>query len=311
MPHSQHFPVLLNEAVHGLNIQADGIYIDGTFGRGGHSQAILKALSSQGRLIVIDKDLQAIETAQMQFKNDPRVEMIQASFGELSTLCEIRQLLGKVNGVLLDLGVSSPQIDDPQRGFSFQNEGPLDMRMSQSSGITATTWIQTQTKEAMTQVFKEYGEERFAKRIANAIVKARETSPITTTLQLSQIVTDANPAWERHKHPATRVFQAIRIAINQELDDLKQGLEASVDILANQGRLVVISFHSLEDRIVKQFMRKKAKGKVYPKGVPIMQNDNKAEFKKLPKAIKPSSAELALNSRSRSAILRVAERQYQ
>jgi len=306
---NQHFPVLLKEAINCLNIQADGVYIDGTFGRGGHSQAILKKLSNKGRLIAIDKDFQAIQSAQEKFHLDARFEIIQGSFTQLPEICHNRQLTGKINGILFDLGVSSPQIDDPERGFSFQNDGPLDMRMSQNHGQSATDWINRCEATEMIQVFKEYGEERFAKRIANAIIEARLEKPITTTGQLSQIVTKANPAWERHKHPATRVFQAIRILINSELDDLKNGLESSLPLLANKGRLVVISFHSLEDRIVKRFMRDNAKGPVYPKGVPVIAEQIKADFKRPIKAIKASEQEINLNARSRSAILRSFERQ--
>ena len=304
-----HFPVLLKEAVNGLNIQADGCYIDATFGRGGHSALILTHLSAQGRLLAIDKDLQAIEVGRQKFANDARFEIVQGSFSELAAICQSRQLVGKVNGILLDLGLSSPQIDTPERGFSFQTNGPLDMRMNQTQGQSAADWVQYSDAREMAQVFKNYGEERFAKRIANAIVEARQLQVISTTAQLAKIVSAANPAWEKHKHPATRVFQAIRIAINNELDDLKVILDSSTELLADKGRLVVISFHSLEDRLAKRFMRDAAQGQNYPKGVPVLATEIQADFKKPLKAVKPSSQEVAFNNRSRSAVLRVAERQ--
>ncbi len=307
---SAHFPVLCDDSMTGLNIKPDGLYIDATFGRGGHSRQILQKLSANGKLIAIDKDLSAVTAAKQQFGMDQRFEIIHGSFQSLLSICESRQIIGKVNGLFLDLGVSSPQLDHSERGFSFQQDGPLDMRMDQTQPETAATWIATTSLADMIKVFKTYGEERYAKRIASEIIKAREHSPITTTGQLSKIVTDANPAWEKHKHPATRVFQAIRIAINGELSELETILTDSIEVFADRGRLVVISFHSLEDRIVKRFIRKESQIADYPKGLPIPQDQMHTNFKKIGKLIKANEDELTKNIRSRSAILRIAERQY-
>lgn len=259
----EHLPVLLEEAIRGMNIKPDGRYIDGTFGRGGHSAAILARLGDGGRLLAFDKDPRALETAQEKFSHDSRFTLVQDSFARMAPHIA-EQGWEQVDGILLDLGVSSPQLDDASRGFSFQKDGPLDMRMDTHRGPTAAQWLADAGEKEIARVLKEYGEERFAKRIARAIVAARTEQPITTTKQLSAIVAAANPAWEKGKDPATRAFQAIRIYINHELDELDECLSQVTDLLVPGGRLVVISFHSLEDRRIKQFMRKQSKGDDFP-----------------------------------------------
>lgn len=304
---SSHQPVLLQPAIDNLNIKADGIYIDGTFGRGGHSQAILEQLNESGRLIAIDKDPSAVAVAKERFANDPRFEIVHRSYKDIAEIAKEAGVFGKVDGILLDLGVSSPQLDEADRGFSFMQDGPLDMRMDTSQGQSAAEWIARASDKEIAQVLKEYGEERFAKRIARAIVAARQETPITTTGQLSKIVKEANPKWEQHKHPATRSFQAIRIFINEELSALEPSLEHSVETLAQAGRLVVISFHSLEDRVVKRFMRRLASGEL-PKGLPVTIEEMNAPLKLVCKAIKPTESEVADNPRARSAVMRVGEK---
>lgn len=303
----EHLPVLLEEAIRGMNIKPDGRYVDGTFGRGGHSAAILACLGDDGRLLAFDKDPRALETAQDKFSHDPRFHIVQDSFAQMASHMA-EQGWDKVDGILLDLGVSSPQLDDASRGFSFQKEGPLDMRMDTSRGETAAQWLAEASEQEIARVLKEYGEERFAKRIARAIVKARAEQPITTTRQLSAIVAAANPAWEKGKDPATRAFQAIRIYINRELAELEATLEQVTGLLNPGGRLVVISFHSLEDRLVKQFMRKQSKGDEFPPDLPVMQSQLKPKMKLVGKAQRASEEEVAANPRARSAVMRVAEK---
>ncbi|PDH35694.1 MAG: 16S rRNA (cytosine(1402)-N(4))-methyltransferase [Halieaceae bacterium MED-G26] len=303
MRQAEHVSVLLEESVAALAIKPDGTYLDGTFGRGGHSRAILRSLSNSGRLIAFDKDPQAESSAE-QFSEDPRFEFVRASFAEISSRVEASEL----DGILLDLGVSSPQLDNAERGFGFSDDGPLDMRMDTRAGMTAAEWLATAPEADIADVIKTYGEERFAKRMASAIVKARAESPITRTKQLATIVAEANPKWEPHKHPATRAFQAIRIFINRELEDLEIALGHTVDALSEGGRLVVISFHSLEDRIVKRFMRDQARGQQLPKHVPVIDSDTGKTLNLVGKALKPSTDEVQRNPRSRSAIMRVAER---
>lgn len=266
-----HITVLLDEAVEALSVRADGCYLDGTFGRGGHSRLILKSLGPDGRLLGFDKDPQAIATGQALAAEDGRFVIVQRSFAELGSEVAERGLAGKVSGVLFDLGVSSPQLDDPQRGFSFLNDGPLDMRMDPDRGISAAEFIATAPEEEIARVFKEYGEERFAKRMARAVVLRREEQPFTRTADLAEVLKVANPAWEKGKNPATRAFQGLRIHVNNELGDLEVGLQAALDALEVGGRLAVISFHSLEDRIVKLFMRKLAKGEAdnLPRNLPV------------------------------------------
>ena len=303
-----HQTVLLNEAVAALNIKESGCYVDGTFGRGGHSKLIMQALGSKGCLLAIDKDLAAIESSVRLFSNDSRFIVEQGSFAMLDQLTDRHNLTGKIDGILLDLGVSSPQLDTAERGFSFMQDGPLDMRMDTTSGMSAADWLAQAEEREITQVLKTYGEERFAKRIARAIVTARQEAPIDTTGQLSTIIAQANPVKEPGRNPATRSFQAIRIFINRELDDLNDCLDQVLHVLAPGGRLVVISFHSLEDRIVKRFMRDHARGDDFPVGVPVMQNQLCPRLKLVGKAIRPSAAEVDQNPRARSAVLRIAER---
>lgn len=302
-----HTTVLLRETVAGCVHKPTGIYVDGTFGRGGHSRYLLSQLAPEGRLIGIDKDPRAIEAGKQLEQEDSRFQIVQASFAEIKTA--LQQLgINKVDGILLDLGVSSPQLDDAERGFSFMQDGPLDMRMNPEQGLSASEWVMTTAEAEIARVLKEYGEERFAKRMARAIVEARKEAPITRTLQLANLLKEANPAWEKHKHPATRGFQAIRIAVNNELGDLEQVLAESVELLNSGGRLAVISFHSLEDRLVKRFIRDQERGKELPAFLPVTDDMLERTFKKVGKAIKPSAEEVAANPRARSAILRLAER---
>ncbi|TNE80119.1 MAG: 16S rRNA (cytosine(1402)-N(4))-methyltransferase RsmH [Gammaproteobacteria bacterium] len=304
----EHATVLLDEAIAALVTDPDGVYIDGTFGRGGHSSLLLSRLSAKGRLIAVDKDPAACATAQQRFADEPRFEIVRGSFAEVAEMVAERGLSGAVQGVLLDLGVSSPQLDDAERGFSFLRDGPLDMRMDPDSGISAAQWLAEAGEDEIAGVLRDYGEERFARRMARAIVAARAEQPITRTAQLANIVAEANPAWEKGKHPATRAFQGIRIFINRELDDLQQVLASVLDVLAVGGRLVVISFHSLEDRIVKRFIREQEKGKPLPKGLPVMEKDIVRRMRSVGKAVKPGAAEVAANPRARSAVMRVAEK---
>jgi len=303
-----HQSVLLNESINALAIKGEGTYFDGTFGRGGHSQEILNHLNEKGRLFAIDKDLDAIEHAKDKFGLDKRFQIFQGSFARISEFALAAKVQGAVDGILLDLGVSSPQIDNPERGFSFMQEGPLDMRMDLTQAISAAQFVNEAEMAELAHVFRVYGEERFAGRIARAIVEARVATPITTTIQLAEIVKEANPKWEKHKHPATRVFQAIRIHVNQELTDLTSCLEQCLEVLAPGGRLVVISFHSLEDRIVKQFMRDKEQGIRPPPEVPIRYEEMRSNFKRIGKAVMPQETEVKENVRARSAVLRIGEK---
>lgn len=306
----KHITVLLNEAVDGLAIKPNGIYIDGTFGRGGHSRLILSKLSEQGRLIATDRDPRAI--AEANTINDPRFQIVHTAFSAIPDVCQQLGLTGKIDGILLDLGVSSPQLDDAERGFSFMRDGPLDMRMDTTKGLSAAEWLVQVSVDDLAWVLKTFGEERFAKRIAQAVVSYNKsaTEKISRTLQLAQIIADAVPFKDKHKHPATRSFQAIRIFINSELDELEKALQSALSVLAPEGRLSIISFHSLEDRMVKQFMKKNSKGADVPKGLPILESElNKnIPLKTVGKAIMPSEAEIEANPRSRSAVLRIAEK---
>ena len=306
----RHITVLLEEAVEQLALRADGCYVDGTFGRGGHSRLILEGLGAQGRLLGFDKDPLAIATGNALAAEDGRFVIVQRSFADMGDELAARQLTGQVQGVLLDLGVSSPQLDDPTRGFSFLNDGPLDMRMNPDAGVSAAQFIATADAEEIARVFKEYGEERFAKRMARAVVERRALKPFERTADLAAVLTEANPAWEKGKNPATRAFQGLRIHVNNELGDLERGLDAALESLAVGGRLVVISFHSLEDRIVKQFMRRHAKGEAdnLPRHLPIIPKAFEPRLKLLGKPIFASDAEVKANPRSRSAVMRVAEK---
>ena len=306
----RHITVLLDEAVEGLAVRADGCYLDGTFGRGGHSRLILERLGPDGHLLGFDKDPLAIVTGNELAAEDGRFVVVQRSFAELGDEVAVRGLAGKVSGILLDLGVSSPQLDDAERGFSFMNDGPLDMRMNPDAGVSAAQFIASATEEEIARVFKEYGEERFAKRMARAVVLRRAEQPFERTADLAQVLTVANPAWEKGKNPATRAFQGLRIFVNNELGDLEVGLDAALEALEVGGRLVVISFHSLEDRIVKLFMRKHAKGEQdkLPRDLPIIPKAFEPRLKLIGKAQFASEAEQKANPRSRSAVMRIAEK---
>lgn len=305
----KHTTVLLDEAVNGLNIKEDGIYIDGTFGRGGHSRLILSKLGENGRLIAIDRDPQAIAAAAEI--NDPRFSIVHGPFSALAEYVEARGLSGKIDGVLLDLGVSSPQLDDAERGFSFMRDGPLDMRMDPTRGQSAAEWLMTAEEADIASVIKTFGEERFGKRIARAIVERNREQPMTRTKELAAVIAAAMPVKDKFKHPATRTFQAIRIWVNSELEEIETALKGALSVLAPGGRLSVISFHSLEDRLVKRFMRDQSRGPQVPAGIPMTESQLKAlggrELKTLGKLI-PGDAEVAENPRARSSVLRIAER---
>lgn len=303
-----HQTVLLQEAVDALCLKASGIYVDGTFGRGGHSRKILGGLDDHARLFVFDKDADAIEVAQALSENDKRVNVVHASFTQIKAVMASQGLLEKVDGVLLDLGLSSPQLDESERGFSFMRNGPLDMRMNKQAGKSAAEWIKEVDEAELAQVIKEFGEERFAKKIARRIAEERQQQDITDTSTLADIVSQAIPKWEKHKHPATRSFQAIRIYINRELEDLSELLEQILQVLKQGGRLVVISFHSLEDRIVKQWMKAMEKGDDLPSYIPVKHTELNKKVKIIGKAIKPGDQEIHKNPRARSAIMRVAEK---
>lgn len=303
-----HTTVMLREAVDALVTDPDGFYVDGTFGRGGHSSLILERLSDRGRLLAIDKDPAACAVARERFANEPRFEIVAGSFAEAGRHVADREHTGRVAGILLDLGVSSPQLDDAERGFSFMRDGPLDMRMDPGSGVSAAEWLAVAGEAEITRVLKDYGEERFARRMARAVVRERGNQAITRTLQLARILAEAHPAWEKGRHPATRAFQAIRIYINRELEDLETLLADVVPMLMPGGRLVAISFHSLEDRIVKRFIRRQEHGEALPRGLPIMEKDRPRHLRSLGKARRPEGLEVDANLRSRSAVMRVAEK---
>ncbi|WP_075182236.1 16S rRNA (cytosine(1402)-N(4))-methyltransferase RsmH [Pantoea sp. 1.19] len=304
-----HRTVLLDEAVDGLNLKADGIYIDGTFGRGGHSRLILSRLGPQGRLYAIDRDPQAIAAAAEI--DDPRFSIIHGPFSALAEYAEARGLAGKIDGVLLDLGVSSPQLDDAERGFSFMRDGPLDMRMDPTRGLSASEWLLQAEESDIAFVLKTFGEERFAKRIARAIVERNREEPIVRTKVLAEVIAAAMPVKDKFKHPATRSFQAIRIWVNSELEEIEQALKGAVAVLAPEGRLSVISFHSLEDRIVKRFMREQTRGPQLPAGIPLTEAEISRRGGRTLKALgkmMPGEREVADNPRARSSVLRIAER---
>jgi len=302
-----HETVLKDEAASALVKNPAGRFVDCTYGRGGHTEAILARLTDDGRLLVIDRDLDAIADANRKYAKDERVVIVHGAFSEVARFVD-EQGMRPVDGVLLDLGVSSPQLDEADRGFSFTREGPLDMRMDRSTGEPASAWLMRAEAKEIAHVLKVYGEERFARRIANAIVERRRSEPIDTTQQLVRIVQASVPRTERHKHPATRTFQAIRIFVNRELEELETCLKAVVDLLAAEGRLVVISFHSLEDRIVKRFMRDMARGERLPERLPIRDDEIERKLRLIGKPVRPAQAEGDDNRRARSSIMRVAER---
>jgi 16S rRNA (cytosine1402-N4)-methyltransferase len=303
-----HVPVLLGPVLDGLDIKADGCYVDGTFGRGGHCSAILERLNADGRLIAFDRDPQAIAAAPKTLIEDPRFELIRGDYAELARCIGERELTGRVDGLLLDLGVSSPQLDEAERGFSFLRDGPLDMRMDTDSGIPASQWLEKVEEQELRRVLKKFGEERDASRIARAVVAARESAPLTTTTQLAEIVAAAAPKHGQKKHPATKTFQAIRIFINRELEQLQSVLGQSIDVLAQGGRLCVISFHSLEDRIVKRFIRNASRESEQYRGMPEVPEEFRPKLRTVGKATMATAEEIAANVRARSARLRVAER---
>jgi 16S rRNA (cytosine1402-N4)-methyltransferase len=303
-----HRPVLLDEVLDALQIKQDGLYVDGTFGRGGHTAAILERLHARGSLLAFDKDPDALAFAADRFNNESRLILRRGSFRNLGSVLTELGWRGKVDGILLDLGVSSPQLDDASRGFSFLNEGPLDMRMDPQSGVSASDWLADASAGEIADVLWRYGEERHSRRIARAIVAARSTTPIRSTRQLAELIAAAAPGREGKKHPATRSFQAIRIFINEELQDLEVVLPQAVEALAPGGRLVVISFHSLEDRVVKRFIRDELRGPQLPPDLPVMPQMFKPRLRAVGKPVRAAEAEVQVNPRARSAVLRVAER---
>ena len=303
-----HIPVLLDEVIQALDIKPDAVTVDATYGRGGHAEAVMKRLGGSGRLLLLDRDPQAAADARRRFGADARVSVEQARFSRLAAVCERHGLSGRVNAVLFDLGVSSPQLEDGARGFSFRQPGPLDMRMDPGEGPSAADWINQAEESELLRVIREYGEERYARRIARAIVRARARSPIDDTRVLAEIVAGAVPARERKKDPATRTFQAIRLHVNRELDELDEVLPQAVHVLAPGGRLAVISFHSLEDRRVKHFLRAEARGPEVPRGMPAPPVPFRPQLRLLGRAIRPTPEEVRRNPRARSAVLRVAER---
>lgn len=307
VPADHHVPVMLREAIDALDVRSAGVYVDGTFGRGGHAREILARLGHDGRLLAFDKDPQAVRVARGHLAHDPRFSIVQGSFARLPEVAAEHGLVGRINGFLLDLGVSSPQLDDPGRGFSFSADGPLDMRMDPSRGITAGEWLVAASEAEIADVLHEFGEERFARRVARAIKSRCAQGPIRSTTELAEVVARACPIREKHKHPATRTFQALRIHINRELDDLASALRGALEVFSAGARLVVISFHSLEDRIVKRFFREQAQGPQLPKGVPVTHEEVRGRLRLLGGAQKPSVEEIAENPRARSAVMRVAE----
>lgn len=306
--HGSHLPVLLDAVLEGLNIRPQGCYIDGTFGRGGHSREILKRLDTTGRLIAIDRDPEAMAAAGPLSQLDARLEFVKGEISDIRHIAAERGLQGKVDGLLFDLGVSSPQLDDAERGFSFQVDGPLDMRMDPTTGTSAADWLASVDERTLKKVLAQYGEERSAGRIAKAIVAARIRQPIRRTAELAAIVADAAPTGPRRRHPATKTFQAIRIEVNDELRQISSALDASAEVLGKRGRLCVISFHSLEDRIVKRFMRSASREAEAWRGMPSIPPAAQPLMKVIGKAITANSSEVAANVRARSARLRIAER---
>ena len=307
--YGDHQPVLLTETMELLAVRQGGSYVDGTFGRGGHSRAILERLGATGRLLAIDRDPDAVAAARALAVADPRLQVEHAEFSRLGELVRRHGLAGRVDGVLLDLGVSSPQLDVPERGFSFLQDGPLDMRMNpQSTTPTAARWLAGAPAREIAKVLWDFGEERFARRIARAIVQARRERPIERTTQLAELIAKAHPDWEKGRHPATRSFQAIRIFVNRELDEIKVVLEQALEVLAPGGRMLVVSFHSLEDRLVKRFFKAGVRGDELPRGVPVTAEQQRPRLRLLGARVRAAEAEVAANPRARSAILRAAEK---
>ncbi len=305
---STHIPVLLKEVVQALDLTGREVVVDATYGRGGHAREILKTLPVKARLIVIDRDADAVTHARKFSQGDQRIEVVHCAFSKLRNILQEKSLLGEVDAILFDFGVSSPQLDQPERGFSFSNDGPLDMRMDQSEGVPAAHWIKRVKEDKLVKILKRYGEERFARRIARNIKQALLHGEIETTAELSRLVSDAVPVRERHKHPATRTFQAIRIAVNQELQEIESTLPQALDALASGGRLVIISFHSLEDRMVKRFLREQSRGDFYPVDLPVTSNMLKPRLSLIGKPVRAKPDEVSRNPRARSAVMRVARK---
>jgi 16S rRNA (cytosine1402-N4)-methyltransferase len=303
-----HTPVLLEEVLAGLAIRADGRYCDATFGRGGHTAAMLGALGPRGRVVAIDRDAEAIRAGRVRFAGEPRLTLVRGSFAQLEELVRTAEVEGELQGVLLDLGVSSPQLDEADRGFSFMQDGPLDMRMDNETGQTAAQWLARVSERELADTLRRLGEERFARRIARAVVAARAEAPIERTARLAEVIAAAVPTREPGRHPATRSFQAIRMRVNAELESLEAALPQALRLLAPGGRLCVISFHSLEDRIVKRFIQRETRGDPHYAGLPQIPPHARPRLRKLGGATMPSEAEVARNPRARSAVLRVAER---
>jgi 16S rRNA (cytosine1402-N4)-methyltransferase len=308
MSSNAHVPVLLGPVLKGLKIKPDGCYVDGTFGRGGHSKEILQQLGENGRLVAIDRDPEAIATAPDFLLQDPRFELVRGSFAQLETFIGERNLVGEIDGLLFDLGVSSPQLDEADRGFSFLRDGPLDMRMDPDSGMSASDWLATVEERELMLVLKQFGEETYARRIAHAIVEARAEMPISRTAQLARIVEEVRPQRGEKIHPATRTFQAIRIAINDEMGQLESVLGQAVAVMKRGARLCVISFHSLEDRIVKRFMRDASREPEQYRGMPDIPEEHRPKLSLVGKPITATDEEIKANRRARSARLRIAER---
>lgn len=300
-----HHPVLLAEVIQALNIESNGKYIDCTFGRGGHSQEIVKNLGADGKLLALDQDIQAIEYGTKKFADDSRVILKQKNFSQIVQVSEEYGLKQQVNGIFFDLGVSSPQLDNPERGFSFMHDGPLDMRMNTTQGVSAAEWLRKVTATELERVLKEYGQERFSRRIANAITQHREQQPLTTTKDLADLVISVVGRSQEKKHPATRTFQAVRIFINNELESLATALDDCLGLLASSGRLLVITFHSLEDQIVKNLLRKHTHSNL-PRKLPVIEQ-RETKLNRVCKAIKPTQQEITQNPRARSAKLHVLE----
>lgn len=308
MASQAHRPVLLEESMQALRLRTDGIYLDGTFGRGGHARALLSRTGAEARLLAVDRDPEAVAAGAELAAQDSRFEVEHARYSELPGLAQARGWVGRVDGILLDLGVSSPQLDTATRGFSFNADAPLDMRMDPTSGPSAADWLAVANEQDIARSLRDLGEERFARRIARAICEARRVQPISRTSELAALIEQVVPTREPGKHPATRSFQALRIQINRELEELRQFLGEVCSLLAPGGRLVVISFHSLEDRIVKRFIRDESVAAQVPKGLPLLDRDLPRRLQPIGRAQRPTTAEIERNSRARSAVLRAAER---
>ena len=308
MSSNAHVPVLLGPVLEGLKIKPDGCYVDGTFGRGGHSKEILQRLNERGRLIAIDRDPQAIASAPAVLTQDPRFELVRGDIAQLETCIDERGLRGEVDGLLFDLGVSSPQLDEADRGFSFMRDGPLDMRMDPDSGTPASDWLASVGEQELITVLRKFGEETNAVRIGRAIVRARAEAPISRTAQLARIIEEASPRRGQKIHPATKTFQAIRIVVNDELGQIEAALQQAVNVMRKGARLCVISFHSLEDRIVKRFMRDESREPEQYRGMPEIPEEFRPRLAIVGKPVTATDAEIEANRRARSARLRVAER---